>query len=189
MRRSEQKEKRRREIIDAALDLFIHKGYAATKIHDIAEAVGMSVGLLFHYFESKEKLREELVKIGVYSTRSFLTGIEGEPLEFFRIMTSVFFQSLKTDTFTAKLFVFMKQTQYNDATPESVKAILYGMDMTDLLTKKIKQGQKSGTVRKGNPRALAVAFLNAISGIAEYIALTPDTPVPDSDWIVDIVRK
>lgn len=36
------------------LDLFIRKGYAATKISDIAEHVGMSVGLLFYYFESKD---------------------------------------------------------------------------------------------------------------------------------------
>lgn len=52
--RDEQKEKRRKEILTAGLDLFIRKGYSATKIKDIAEHVGMSVGLLFHYFESKE---------------------------------------------------------------------------------------------------------------------------------------
>ena len=36
-----QKEKRRKEILEAGLDLFIRKGYAATKIKDIADQVGM----------------------------------------------------------------------------------------------------------------------------------------------------
>ena len=63
MKRQEQKEYRKQEILYAALDLFVKKGYAATKITDIAEKVSMSVGLLFHYFESKEKLYEEALVI------------------------------------------------------------------------------------------------------------------------------
>ena len=46
--RKEQKEKRRQEILLAGLDLFVTKGYAATKITDIAKQAGMSTGLLFH---------------------------------------------------------------------------------------------------------------------------------------------
>ena len=56
--RKEQKERRRQEIINAALELFVSKGYAATKITDIAKRVNMSIGLMFHYFESKEALYE-----------------------------------------------------------------------------------------------------------------------------------
>ena len=63
--REEQREKRREEILAAGLDLFIRKGYVATKISDIAAQVGMSVGLLFHYFQSKENLYEELIKYGI----------------------------------------------------------------------------------------------------------------------------
>ena len=188
MRRAEQKEKRREEIISAALDLFVRKGYAATKIQDIAGAAGMSVGLLFHYFGSKEKLYEELIRIGASSPQSFLGSIEGEPLVFFKTIAGEFFRLLKTEPFVAKLFVFMKQTQYNDAAPESVKKLLIGYDITALLIKKIKEGQRNGTIKKGAPLALALAFWKAVAGIAEHIALTPDDPIPESEWIVDILR-
>ena len=189
MRRAEQKEKRREEIIFVALDLFVHKGYAATKIQDIAEAVGMSVGLLFHYFESKEKLYEELIRIGAASPQNFLGSIESEPLMFFRTIAGEFFRSLKTEPFVAKLFVFMKQTQYNAAAPESVKTLLTGYDITVLLIKKIKQGQRNGTIKEGDPLALALAFWKAVAGIAEHIALTPNAPIPESEWVVDILRN
>jgi AcrR family transcriptional regulator len=66
--RKEQKEKRRQEILCAALELFVSRGYAATKITDIAAQANMSTGLMFHYFESKEKLYEELIRMGVEAT-------------------------------------------------------------------------------------------------------------------------
>lgn len=66
--RKEQKEQRRQEIINAALELFVSKGYAATKITDIAKKTNMSTGLMFHYFESKEQLYEALVQMGLEGT-------------------------------------------------------------------------------------------------------------------------
>lgn len=66
--RKEKKERRRQEILYAALELFVTKGYAATKITDIAKSANMSRGLMFHYFESKEKLYEELIRMGLEGT-------------------------------------------------------------------------------------------------------------------------
>ena len=68
--RDEQKEQRRALIIDKAIELFAKKGYLDTKIGDIAKAADMSVGLMFHYFESKEKLFEEIVRYGTNATNT-----------------------------------------------------------------------------------------------------------------------
>ena len=56
MTRKEQKEERRQAILMTALTLFVERGYYDTKIADIAAAVPMSTGLLFHYFGSKIEL-------------------------------------------------------------------------------------------------------------------------------------
>ena len=189
MNRAEQKEKRREEILSAALDLFISKGYAATRIQDIAGKVGMSVGLLFHYFESKEKLYEELIRIGISGPQSILTTIGGEPLEFFRTAAREIFRYLKTEPFVAKMFLLMSQASINDSAPESVKALLAGFNSITPSAKKIRKGQRNGVIREGNPVALAVAFWGAVQGIAELAALMPGIPLPDSEWIVDIIRK
>lgn len=45
----------------AALHLFGEKGFEGTKVVDIAGAVGMSVGLLFPCFESKERLYGHII--------------------------------------------------------------------------------------------------------------------------------
>jgi len=189
MTRKEQYEKRREDIMNAALDIFIRKGYSGTKIQDIAQTVGMSVGLLFNYFESKENLYEELIKLGKNHPKNMLESIEGEPLEFFRTSARDIIQHVTTNPFVAKMFVFMTKAKGNEAIPESAKKLLTGTDSLDLSIKKIIKGQKNGTIRTGNPVSLALTFWAAIQGIAEQIALSPDFPAPDSEWIIDILRK
>jgi AcrR family transcriptional regulator len=44
------------EVLDAALDLFIEKGFAATRVEDIAKRAGISKGAVYLYFPSKEAI-------------------------------------------------------------------------------------------------------------------------------------
>ncbi|KPK12680.1 MAG: hypothetical protein AMJ68_01160 [Acidithiobacillales bacterium SG8_45] len=56
------KEARPGEIIEAALELFTEKGFAATKLTEVAARAGVSKGTLYLYFDSKEALFQEMVK-------------------------------------------------------------------------------------------------------------------------------
>lgn len=53
---------RRRQILDAACTLFAHHGYAGTTTKAIAGAVGITEGLIYHYFGGKADLLVEVVK-------------------------------------------------------------------------------------------------------------------------------
>jgi AcrR family transcriptional regulator len=56
------KEARPGELLDAALDLFVAKGFAATRAEEVAAKAGVSKGTLFLYFKSKEELFEAVVR-------------------------------------------------------------------------------------------------------------------------------
>ena len=56
------KEARPDEIIDAALELFVSKGFTATRLDDIAKHAGISKGTLYLYFNSKEDLFRAVVQ-------------------------------------------------------------------------------------------------------------------------------
>lgn len=56
------KEARPGEILEAALELFAEKGFAATKLTEVAKHAGVSKGTVYLYFESKEALFQALVK-------------------------------------------------------------------------------------------------------------------------------
>ena len=53
---------REKVIIDAALKVFSTKGYASTRMADIAREANMSYGLVYHYFENKEKLFDAIME-------------------------------------------------------------------------------------------------------------------------------
>jgi len=50
------------EVLDAALDLFIENGFAATRVEDIAKRARLSKGAVYLYFPSKEAIIEGLVR-------------------------------------------------------------------------------------------------------------------------------
>jgi AcrR family transcriptional regulator len=59
--RSRRPETREREIVRAALELFVERGFAATKLDDVARAAGVSKGLPFLYFGNKEGLFKAVI--------------------------------------------------------------------------------------------------------------------------------
>lgn len=58
------REGKKQLIMDVALELFASSGYHGTSISAIAKSAGISKGLLYNYFESKEELLIELLKSG-----------------------------------------------------------------------------------------------------------------------------
>ena len=56
------------EILDAALSVFIAKGFAATKLDDVAAAAGISKGLLYRYFDNKAELFKEVIRQTLVTT-------------------------------------------------------------------------------------------------------------------------
>src|SRR5262249_3927694 len=54
-------EERRTEILDAAQGLFLSRGYDATTVNDLLNAVGISKGAFYHHFAAKEDVLEALV--------------------------------------------------------------------------------------------------------------------------------
>lgn len=187
--RQEQREQRREEILRAALRLFVRKGYAGTKVGDIAEAVGMSTGLMFHYFESKEALYEELIGFGVNGPMTMMGNNGGDALAFFEDAAVGILTYLKGDPTMADMFVLMGNALLDEAIPPRAKEMLAGFDVNTPTVEVVRRGQREGTIRAGDPLALSIAFWAAIQGIAEELALYPDMPCPEPEWIVDIVRK
>ncbi|MEX0859309.1 MAG: TetR/AcrR family transcriptional regulator [Cucumibacter sp.] len=69
------------EVLDAALDLFIDKGFVATRVEDIAKRAGISKGAVYLYFPSKEAILEGLVRRAIVpvteNVASMAAGYDG----------------------------------------------------------------------------------------------------------------
>jgi AcrR family transcriptional regulator len=65
---------RRDDILKAAARLFCHKGYEATTVRDLAEAVDIQSGSLFFHFETKEDILLAVLEAGLLRAASLLEG-------------------------------------------------------------------------------------------------------------------
>jgi AcrR family transcriptional regulator len=82
------KEARPQELLAAALDLFVERGYAATRLDDVAARAGVSKGTLYLYFTNKEELFKAVVRENVVpvlgEAEEMIDRYEGSSTELFR---------------------------------------------------------------------------------------------------------
>lgn len=192
--RDEQKEQRRQLIIDKAIELFAKRGYANTKIGDIAKAADMSVGLTFHYFESKEKLFEELVRYGTQTANNTPREMNFEnPLDYFEGFLKMLFHYAKEQPRIMYMFVIMGRLQRGEGIPEHITEIARGADQISQSAEIIEAGQRYGYFREGDPYLLAFTFWCSVQGVMEQLAVHPEMlendTLPETDWIIDIIRE
>ncbi|GAB2632593.1 TetR family transcriptional regulator [Prescottella soli] len=72
---------RRREILDAAAELFAGKGVGATPIREIADRVGVVPGALYHHFPSKQAMADELAAEYLDNLRTRYRSIDARNLD------------------------------------------------------------------------------------------------------------
>lgn len=63
--RQRRKEARPQELLDAALELFVEKGFAATRAEEVAARAGVSKGTLYLYYPSKEDLLKAVIRANI----------------------------------------------------------------------------------------------------------------------------
>jgi AcrR family transcriptional regulator len=84
------KEARPQELLAAALDLFVERGFSAARLDDVAARAGVSKGTLYLYFESKEELFKAVVRENVLP----IIGEAEEMVDSFEGPTAILFQGI-----------------------------------------------------------------------------------------------
>jgi len=84
------KEARPGELLSAALDLFVERGFSATRLEDVAKLAGVSKGTLYLYFSSKEDLfkavvRESLLPV-LGEAEELVSNHPGDSIELFKLI-------------------------------------------------------------------------------------------------------
>ena len=189
MTRIEQKEAKKMKIIQAALDLFVERGYYGTKTSQISRRAGISEGLLFHYFPTKEILLVELVNIGLEGMRMPMLVKAENGLDFFYQFTKMLFLEVEKNPYIAKMFVFMGHVVQAEDIPEKIRQLAASVDTIVFCQSWVEAGQKDGSIREGNAKSLSNMYWCAIHGIMEQYAFRPEMLLPESEWITGMMRN
>jgi TetR/AcrR family fatty acid metabolism transcriptional regulator len=71
---------KRRQILDAAIRVFARQGFHSCRVSDIADQAGVAYGLVYHYFDSKEQVLNELFSERWSLLLAAIEEVDGEPL-------------------------------------------------------------------------------------------------------------
>jgi AcrR family transcriptional regulator len=168
MRETTIRDTRRKEIITAARNLFSRKGFHGTSIPDIAQAAGISTGLIYYIFPSKEDIllacSEEVaaLHLDLFSQANHLA----DPLERFDFIVRELYASLDKGS---KMLILM----YRDSStlPREVRQRILTMikNLDNRFLELFREGQQTGIFRPDipEPRVLAANVL----GLAHLWAL------------------
>ncbi|MCK5693371.1 MAG: helix-turn-helix transcriptional regulator, partial [Bacteroidales bacterium] len=75
------RESRRQQIMDAALELFASEGYSHCSISQLAAHAGISKGLMYNYFDSKEALLVAIIEEGMQDIMAMIDPNQDGVLE------------------------------------------------------------------------------------------------------------
>ena len=92
------KDARPGELASAALELFVERGFAATRLEDVAKRAGVSKGTLYLYFDSKEDLFKAVVREGIVSRivefEDRMRAYQGSSADLMRLLVKTWWQKI-----------------------------------------------------------------------------------------------
>jgi len=180
-RKKREKERRVLEIIEAARDLFLIKGYDNTTMLDIAEKAELSRRTLYHYFESKEGI-SYMIMLEAFNTlismiqetkeQSKTTGLQ--KLEAFQ-ETFLRFYKDHFDQFVFTLFLDQKIEYIDKPSEDAIKCLSILDSLIAIIEKTLMTGMADGSMRIiSQPKTIAVTILTMIQSTMQKIYVRKD---------------
>jgi len=183
--RSVAQEAKRRQLLDAAVRVFARKGFHTARVGDVAEEAGVSHGLLYHYFESKDELLQAIFVATWTELLESLAAVEdsGEPArEQLRQVAAILLRSWRRQPDVVRVIV---QEIGRGGELGSRSADLRAV--VDSIERIIRRGQESGELRAGLDARLAATIF--YGGIDEFLTSWVFGLVPDGDDAVAAAER
>jgi AcrR family transcriptional regulator len=180
---AEMRDASNQKIRAAAIKLFAEKGFAATNIQDIAEAAGISMGLMYRHYPSKDLLVSSLLESAMEGNRNIIQSMEsdGNPREIFDDLASEIYGHMTDDSNFVNLMLLITQGLMSKSLIDC--SALIDLDIQILKTGEnlIRRGQEMGVFGDGNPREMIVCFFSCIQGLVMMkAALGEHFQMPDT---------
>lgn len=165
------KDERREQILTASLGLFAGKGLAATRIKDITEKTGISQGLIYHYFPSKEAIFTELIGKGLNNLNEAAVNLEKMTIsaeEKIRLAVNGLLEGLNREPAAVNYYFLMTQTALSESFPAEAREIIKRENdlKYQVMTRIFRQGQAEGTVRQIQAEEMATLLFSLVNGLA-----------------------
>ncbi|MGA2199319.1 MAG: TetR/AcrR family transcriptional regulator [Nitrososphaerales archaeon] len=160
------------QILDAARTVFARKGTAAT-MAEVAAAAGISQGLAYRYFPSKEAILTSLVKRSAGSGGGPAERIKKIPGSAGKRLEALISYIVADRRERPEFYQFLYQVLTDDAVQGDLRQVVRrnGREIQDVMRTLIVEGQATGEVVKDDPDQLMAALVSSIDGLVRWMPL------------------
>ncbi len=182
--RERERRDKREAVLHAAVRSFNEKGFHATSLDDVANALNVTKPTIYHYFGSKDEILFECVRRGLESIRGAADAVVSEHGGGLERLTRLMrdYAIIMTKDFG----MCVTRTADHELTAESranFRALKREIDQT--VRHVVEQGMADGTVANGDPRLVTFTLTGALNWIARwYDPKGPLTPEQIADGAV-----
>lgn len=156
-------EDRREQIIEAALRVFARKGFNGATNKDVAKEAGITPGLIYHYFESKEELLK--AALDQHSPVGLIHALPEEilkqpPETFLRFMAQKLLEIAESEPFVNLLRVFLPEVIYNPSITTFNLAVI--QEVSEFLVRYLEAKMESGELRRSDASLSLQVFTGSL---------------------------
>jgi TetR/AcrR family transcriptional regulator, repressor of fatR-cypB operon len=157
---------RRREILDAALGLFVERGFHGTAVPEIAARAGVGLGTIYRYFESKDQLVNELYRgwkaqLGEAITQA---SLQGTPRQQFHAIWERMLAFVREHPTGFEFVELHHHAAYLDDESRAQELRMHGFGVALVM-----HAQSEGRMRKGAPEVLMALIIGAFTGLIRFV--------------------
>ena len=179
------------KILAAAREVFARKGKAA-KMADVASEAGVSPGLAYHYFPSKEAIFLTLVRQLVRPADELLAIVQqipGPPRDRLKRMLAGMLERRRKDP---EFYQFFYQAMASDILPADLREQIkeQALSIREIMRGLVVEGQATGEIANDDPDKLVSALLACLDGLSRVAQLSPENvekQMPDAGIILRIL--
>lgn len=155
-RRINKTKRREREIIKTAMQLFGEKGYEQTSMRDIAKSMGVSLGLCYRYFDSKQILFNNAIEIYIEDCCQQYLDVLHNPEIKIKDKINLLFSSIGLDHSGIEYHEFFHRIE-NEELHEQLSIRLCKFMYPQLL-EEVQKAIKNGEIKIEHPKVL-ISFI------------------------------
>lgn len=165
------KEERREKILSLAVEVFAAKGLSGTKISDIAKASGMSLGLVYHYYKSKEEVYVEVVEIAMskmLEASQSLQKMDVEPSAKIEMAIDGLIEGVVNTKEHVLNHLLVNQAMTMENTPETLRqSVLFKkQEVYRIFNEIFKEGINQGQFARKSPNDFTTLLWSLVKGLA-----------------------
>ncbi|GGA11400.1 TetR family transcriptional regulator [Paenibacillus marchantiophytorum] len=166
------RKQRKQEILQAAIRVYVDKGYVASEMSDIAVQAGLAHGLVYYYFKNKKALFRELYEYMMEESKQYTKTFfqqEGSAYTLFESYARIVCERVLENPVTQRFYMRISLDVHHLYTLEEFSPFEWIRNFMSQMTLAIEKGIQQGAIQQGDANLMAVQFWGSVSQGMNYL--------------------